>query len=213
MPAQVVIPGNQLFTVSTPLPAMVEQTLVGVGDPVRKGQTLASLQSPALAEAQRGLLQASTQEQLARENLPRDEQLWKDGIIAESRYRATHSMHIEATAALAERKQLLRLSGMPDAPLRACNPGQPEQPARHHLAHRRRRAGKNCQRRPTTGSGHPPVQGRTTGTAGARDTDPLASTQGLKIGAPVTSPHTQKENSPPSAAASPATTRPSCCAR
>ena len=71
MPAQVVIPGNQLFTVSTPLSAMVEQTLVGVGDAVKKGQVLATLQSPALAEAQRGLLQASTQSQLAKDNLAR----------------------------------------------------------------------------------------------------------------------------------------------
>ena len=115
MPAQVVIPGNQLFTISTPLPAMVEQTLAGVGDPVRKGQRLATLQSPALAEAQRGLLQSSTQAQLAKENLVRDEQLWKDGIISESRLRATQSQYREANAALAERKQLLRLSGMSDA--------------------------------------------------------------------------------------------------
>lgn len=114
MPAQVVIPGNQLFTISTPLAAMVEQTLAGVGDPVKKGQVLATLQSPALAEAQRGLLQASTQTQLANENLARDEQLWKDGIISESRYRATQSISREANAAYAERKQILRLSGMSD---------------------------------------------------------------------------------------------------
>lgn len=112
IPAQVVIPGNQLFIVSTPLPAMVEQTLVGVGDHVHKGQTLARLQSPALAEAQRGLLQASTQEQLARGSFSRDEQLWKDGIIAESRYRSAQSQYIEASAALAERRQLLLLAGM-----------------------------------------------------------------------------------------------------
>jgi RND family efflux transporter MFP subunit len=115
MPAQVVIPGNQLFTVSTPLSAMVEQTLVGVGDSVKKGQPLATLQSPALAEAQRSLLQASTQAQLVNENLVRDEQLWKDGIISESRYRATQSAHRETNAAFAERKQMLRLSGMSDS--------------------------------------------------------------------------------------------------
>ncbi len=115
LPAQVVIPGNQLFTISTPLAAMVEQTLVGVGDPVKKGQVLATLQSPALAEAQRGLLQASTQTQLAKENLARDEQLWKDGIISESRYRATKSQFREADAAFAEKKQMLRLAGMSDA--------------------------------------------------------------------------------------------------
>src|ERR1035437_4641767 len=112
LPAQVVIPGNQLFIISTPLPAMIEQTLVGVGDSVKKGQPIARLQSPALAEAQRGLLQASVQNQLARENLGRDEALYKDGIIAESRYRTTKSLALEAQAALSERKQMLRLSGM-----------------------------------------------------------------------------------------------------
>lgn len=112
IPAQVVIPGNQLFIISTPLPAMVEQTLVGVGDHVHKGQLLARLQSPALAEAQRDYLQASTQEQLAKGNFTRDEQLLKDGIIAESRFSAAQSKYTEASAALAESRQMLLLAGM-----------------------------------------------------------------------------------------------------
>lgn len=123
MPAQVVIPGNQLFTISTPLPAMVEQIFFGVGEAVKKGQTLATLQSPALAEAQRGLLQATTQAQLAKENLRRDEGLWQDGIIAESRYRATQSQHREASAALAERRQMLKLSGMSDSAISQLQAG------------------------------------------------------------------------------------------
>jgi RND family efflux transporter MFP subunit len=115
LPAQVIIPGNQLLTVSTPLAAMVEQTLVGVGDAVKKGQVLATLQSPALAEAQRGLLQATTQSQLAKDNLARDEKLWQDGIVAESRFRATQSQNREASAALAERMQMLKLAGMSES--------------------------------------------------------------------------------------------------
>ncbi|MDO8351506.1 MAG: efflux RND transporter periplasmic adaptor subunit [Gallionella sp.] len=114
LPAQVVIPGNQLFVISTPLPAMVEQTLVGVGDSVRKGQPIARLQSPALAEAQRGLLLANVQTQLARDNLVRDESLYKDGIISESRYRAARGFALETQATLSERKQALRLYGMSD---------------------------------------------------------------------------------------------------
>lgn len=123
LPAQVVIPGNQMFVISTPLPAMLEQTLVGVGDSVRKGQPIARLQSPALAEAQRGLLQASVQSQLSKENLSRDESLWKDGIISESRYRATKGLALEAQAALSERKQMLRLSGMTDAAIAQLQSG------------------------------------------------------------------------------------------
>ncbi|MDP2760641.1 MAG: efflux RND transporter periplasmic adaptor subunit, partial [Sideroxyarcus sp.] len=123
LPAQVVIPPNQLFVISTPLPAMVEQTLVGVGDSVKKGQPIARLQSPALAEAQRGLLQASVQNQLAQENLARDEALLKDGIIAESRLLATRGLALEAQAALAERKQMLRLAGMSDAAIAQLQSG------------------------------------------------------------------------------------------
>lgn len=123
LPAQVVIPPNQLFVVSTPLPAMVEQTLVGVGDSVRKGQPIARLQSPAFVEAQRGLSQASVQSKLAQENLARDESLWKDGIIAESRYRISKGAAIEAQAVLAERKQMLHLAGMSDAAIAQLQSG------------------------------------------------------------------------------------------
>jgi cobalt-zinc-cadmium efflux system membrane fusion protein len=123
LPAQVVIPSNQMFIISTPLPAMIEQTLVGVGDSVRQGQAIARLQSPALAEAQRGLLQASVQNRLTQENLTRDESLFKDGIISESRYRATRSLALEAQAALSERKQMLRVSGMSDSAIAQLQSG------------------------------------------------------------------------------------------
>lgn len=115
LPAQVIIPGNQLFVVSTPLPAMVDQTLVGVGDNVKRGQRIAILQSTSFAEAQRSYLQSSVQNQLAHDNYIRDEALFHDGIIAESRYRTTKGLAQEAAAALAERRQMLRLSGMSDA--------------------------------------------------------------------------------------------------
>lgn len=123
LPAQVVVPGNQLFVMSAPMPGLVEQTLVGVGDSVRKGQVMATLQSPAFAEAQRGYLQASVQDQLARDNLTRDDSLFKDGIIAESRFRQSKGAALEAHAALAERKQLLRLSGMNDSALSKLRDG------------------------------------------------------------------------------------------
>ncbi len=123
LPSQVIVPSNQLFVISTPLAALVEQTMVAVGDNVKKGQPIARLQSPALAEAQRGLLQATVQSQLAKENLSRDEALWKDGIIAESRYRISKGAVTEAQAVLAERKQMLRLSGMSDAAIEQLQSG------------------------------------------------------------------------------------------
>lgn len=189
MPAQVVIPGNQLFTISTPLAGMVEQTLVGVGDPVKKGQKLASLQSPALAEAQRGLLQSSTQAQLAKENLARDEQLWKDGIIAESRLRATQSQYREAHAALAERKQLLKLAGMSDADISKL---QTENSLSSQLAITSPIDGVVLEKSASSGqrfeAAIPLFKVARLEPLALEIQAPLASTQGLKIGAAVTVP-------------------------
>ncbi len=189
MPAQVVIPGNQLFTISTPLSAMVEQTLVGVGDSVTKGQPLATLQSPALAEAQRGLLQASTQSQLANENLARDEQLWKDGIISESRYRATQSAHRETNAAFAERKQMLRLSGMSDADiarLQADNILSSQltiaSPINGVILEKTANSGQRLD------AATPMFKVAQLDPLALEIQAPLASTQGLKVGAKVTVP-------------------------
>ena len=123
LPALVVIPSNQLYVISAPLAAMIEETLVGVGDTVKKGQVIARLQSPALAEVQRGLLQASVQNQLARANLLRDESLYKEGIISESRYRNTQGLALETQAALAERHQMLRASGMSDSAIAQLQSG------------------------------------------------------------------------------------------
>ena len=186
IPAQVVIPANQLFMVSTPLPAMVEQTLVGVGDRVYKGQTLARLQSPALAEAQRGLLQASTQEQLAKGNFTRDEQLWKDGIIAESRYRSAQSLLIETSAALAEKKQVLLLAGMSAKAIASLQAGENlnslleiKSPIDGVILERSVSAGQRLE------SAAPLFNVAKLYPLGLEMQAPLASTQGLRLGAEV----------------------------
>ncbi len=118
LPAEVVVPNKQLFVVAAPLAGLVQQVMVAAGVGVAKGQTLARFQSPQLAEIHRGYLQASTQVQLAQENLQRDQQLLKEGIIAESRYLTARSQHAEAAAAYAERRQALRMAGVSEAALK-----------------------------------------------------------------------------------------------
>lgn len=115
LPARVAIPNNQLQIVAAPVAGLIESMAAAPGQAVRKGQTLARLQSPGLVEIQRGFLQAATQAQLARENLNRDEKLFKEGIIAESRHLAARSREIEASASLSERRQALRLAGLGEA--------------------------------------------------------------------------------------------------
>jgi membrane fusion protein, heavy metal efflux system len=118
LPAQVVVPNKQMFVVAAPLAGLMQQVNAAAGATVAKGQSLARFQSPQLAEIQRGYLQALTQLQLAQENLQRDQQLLKEGIIAESRYRTARSQHAEAAAAFAERRQALRMAGVSDAALK-----------------------------------------------------------------------------------------------
>lgn len=112
LPAQVVIPNNQMHIVSAPTDGFVGGMMVAVNQEVKQGQVLARLKSPALIEAQRAFLQAATRAALQRENLRRDEQLFKEGIIAKSRYLTTQNELTQTAAELAEREQLLSLYGM-----------------------------------------------------------------------------------------------------
>lgn len=114
MPARVSVPNSQIQVVSAPLAGVIQMMAAAPGDPVRKGHVLARLQSPMLVEAQRDYLQAATQAGLAAESLKRDEQLFGQGIIAKGRYLATRGSYAQAAAALAERRQALRLYGMSD---------------------------------------------------------------------------------------------------
>ncbi len=124
LPAQVVIPNQQMRVISAPLPGMVESLAVAVNQAVRKGQVLARIQSPGLAELQRDYLQAALQSQLAQNSLSRDEKLFKDGIVAESRYLATRNSALTSAAAASEKKQALRLAGMGDAAIQKLQSGQ-----------------------------------------------------------------------------------------
>ncbi len=110
--AQVVVPQQQIHVVSAPLAGLVESLSVAMNSPVRRGQELARLQSPALGEAQRGYLHARSQAQLAKNSLDRDELLLREGIISGARHAATRAQHVQAQTLLAERLQALRLSGM-----------------------------------------------------------------------------------------------------
>jgi len=121
--AEVMVPNNQLHVVSTPLPGLIESVLVAVNERVKRGQPLARMQSSALAEAQRGYLQAETQAELAAANLDRDRKLAADGLIAESRLMSTQALHVQAVAALAERRNALKLAGMNDAAITALHSG------------------------------------------------------------------------------------------
>jgi RND family efflux transporter MFP subunit len=121
-PAEIVVPVGQERVVSAPQSGLLDQLYVAAGQSVKKGQLIAHLISPDLLNLQRDYLQAQTQKKLAAKSLSRDASLLKDGIIPQRRYLETESTHEETSAALAQRRQALRLAGMSDAAISKLSP-------------------------------------------------------------------------------------------
>jgi RND family efflux transporter MFP subunit len=124
LPARVVIPPAQERLVTAPVSGVVTEMRVAPGDAVRAGQTLVVLRGESLIGAQRDLAQAAVQVQLARETLKRDETLFQEGIIAESRLQAVRANLAQADSALRERRAWLRLMGLPEAVVNAAERGE-----------------------------------------------------------------------------------------
>lgn len=114
LPGQVVVPPAQIEVIAAPLPAMVAAVKAATGEAVRRGQLLARLQGAPLVELQRDYAAMQAQAQLAADNLRRDESLFAEGIIAQGRLAATRAAQRQAELLLAEKRQALRLAGVPE---------------------------------------------------------------------------------------------------
>jgi membrane fusion protein, heavy metal efflux system len=113
-PAQIVIPTPQLWVVSAPVAGMVTNLAVARGDRITAGQPLVTLQSPSFVTLQRDYLQAVAQEVLANQQLKRNADLFEGKAVPQ---RVLETSQIEARQAgivVAERRQMLRLSGLSD---------------------------------------------------------------------------------------------------
>lgn len=110
-PASVLIPSNQQRVVSTPLPALVESLSVSVGDTVRAGQVVGTLRSAQAQELQHDVHVARSQAVLSGSTLARDEQLYKEGLIANARLEASRAQAAMAREQRAERELALQQAG------------------------------------------------------------------------------------------------------
>lgn len=124
LPARVVIPPAQERLVMAPVAGMLAELRVAAGDPVHVGQTLAVLRGESLIGAQRELAQAAVQAQLARESVRRDEALFQEGIIPESRLQSARAQLAQSEAALRERRAWLRLMGLSEAAVKLAERGE-----------------------------------------------------------------------------------------
>ncbi|MEY4591284.1 MAG: hypothetical protein RIR18_179 [Pseudomonadota bacterium] len=111
-PGQVVVPHEQMRLLSTPFPALVEQIYGAPGLAVKKGQWLFRLSVPQALELRRDREQAAAANLLAQQSLKRDELLFAEGIIAESRLQATRASAVQAGALFSERQDALKSAGL-----------------------------------------------------------------------------------------------------
>jgi len=109
--ARVTLPPASVRVVAAAGAGLVTQLHVQAGDTVKRGAPLLTLAMPGLADAQNALTQARLRSQLAASNAARDEKLFSEGLIAESRLRATRSEAQSARASLAAAQTALSLMG------------------------------------------------------------------------------------------------------
>ncbi|MBI5260635.1 MAG: efflux RND transporter periplasmic adaptor subunit [Bradyrhizobium sp.] len=114
-PAQIVIPTPQLWVVSAPVAGMVTGLSVARGDRVKVGEPLATLESPSFVSLQREYLHAVAQDVLAAQQLKRNTELFEGKAVPQRVLEASQTEARQAGIAVAERRQMLRLSGLSDA--------------------------------------------------------------------------------------------------
>lgn len=110
-PARVTLPPASVRVAAAAGEGLVIQLHVQAGDTVKRGAPLVTLSMPGLADAQDALTQARLRSQLAASNAARDATLFGEGLIAESRLRATQSDAQSARASLAAAQTRLSLLG------------------------------------------------------------------------------------------------------
>jgi RND family efflux transporter MFP subunit len=110
-PARVTLPPASVRIVAAAGNALVTQLHVQAGDSVKRGAALVTLSMPGLADAQSALIQAQLQSQLAASKATRDQKLFSEGLIAESRLRATQSEAQSARASLSAAQTALSMLG------------------------------------------------------------------------------------------------------
>ncbi|MGY4314149.1 multidrug efflux pump subunit AcrA (membrane-fusion protein) [Bradyrhizobium sp. JR3.5] len=113
-PAQIVIPTPQLWVVSSPVAGMVTGLSVARGDRVNAGQPLVVMESPSFVSQQRDYLQAVAQEVLTNQQLTRNSQLFQSNAVPQRTLESSQNEARQASIVVAERRQMLRLSGLSD---------------------------------------------------------------------------------------------------
>lgn len=104
-PAQVVLPPDRQWLVSAPAAGLVQGMTVREGDPVRKGQPLVRLYSVQAQNLQLDWQAAKSQADWAQTQYQRDQALFKEGLISQSRLDSSKTQAQQAQAQEAQKRQ------------------------------------------------------------------------------------------------------------
>jgi cobalt-zinc-cadmium efflux system membrane fusion protein len=111
--ARVEVDETRVTRVGSPVMGRIGSLLVREGEQVRKGQTLALLNSVGLSEAQLSFLKALSQKQLASRAVERARLLLKADVIGTAELQRREADLAQASAELAAARDELTLLGMP----------------------------------------------------------------------------------------------------
>jgi len=110
--ATVTVPPDKQAVISAPYPGQMTRMFVDIGDAVQRGTDLADFTSPQMGDARRLLLEATSDQRLAKEALARDTLLFKEGIIPQSRLNLTKAKAENANAMLLARQSELKAANV-----------------------------------------------------------------------------------------------------
>ena len=95
-PAKLVVNTDRQAHVSPSFAGRVESVYVELGQPVKRGQTLANLLVPELVDQQANLQIAQTNLDLAKQDYEREHRLWSQGISAKQDYQRAYNAYRQA---------------------------------------------------------------------------------------------------------------------
>ncbi len=111
LPGQIAINTDRMVHIVPRVPGIVREVKKKLGDPVKKGQVMAVIESRDLADAKATYLASIERLELANTIFEREEKLWKQEISSEQEYLDAKKVFAEAKIAKRSAEQKLRALG------------------------------------------------------------------------------------------------------
>ena len=112
LPGEIALNGDRATHVVPRTPGVIQEIRKSQGDPVRRGEVIAVIDSRELAEAKRHFIDTSNALEFERSALEREERLWKRNIASEASYLAAARAHHEAELKHRSARQQLEALGI-----------------------------------------------------------------------------------------------------